>query len=135
MTYCTNMASRSAHQMTSRSAEVPGGKGGGTRRERNLSCIYDAICWMKRRITRRAEIELFKKLGGQLFAVADSRQQIYKGDGNDIDPLEAIRSAVPPGEHSRTALPLSKRTGNLQTRGQDREGLGDLSAAHSDCAV
>jgi superfamily I DNA/RNA helicase len=62
---------------------------------RSLSSIYDAILLDEAQDYTPAEIELFKKLGGQLFAVADSRQQIYKGDGHEVDPLGAIRSAVP----------------------------------------
>lgn len=63
--------------------------------KQNLSCIYDAILLDESQDYLPVEIELFKKLGGQLFAVADSRQQIYKGDGSDTDPLGAIRSVIP----------------------------------------
>jgi superfamily I DNA/RNA helicase len=63
--------------------------------KRTLSSIYDAILLDEAQDYTPAEIELFKRLGAQLFAVADSRQQIYKGDrDDDADPLTAIRSAV-----------------------------------------
>lgn len=64
--------------------------------QRALSNLYDAVLLDEAQDYTPAEIELFKKLGGQLFAVADSRQQIYKGDGRDLDPLGAIRRAVAP---------------------------------------
>ena len=61
---------------------------------RTLSSIYDAILLDEAQDYTPNEIELFKKLGGQLFAVADSRQQIYKGDGRNVDSLAAVRSIV-----------------------------------------
>ena len=66
--------------------------------KRVLSSIYDAILLDEAQDYTPSEIELFKKLAGQLFAVADSRQQIYKAEG-DVDPLGAIRSAVQPDLH------------------------------------
>jgi superfamily I DNA/RNA helicase len=62
--------------------------------KRALSSIYDAILLDESQDYTPSEIELFKMLAGQLFAVADSRQQIYKGEGKDVDPLAAIRGAV-----------------------------------------
>ncbi|HQZ63937.1 MAG TPA: ATP-binding domain-containing protein [Planctomycetaceae bacterium] len=38
---------------------------------------------------------MFIKLGGQMFAVGDGRQQIYKDDTGEVDSLAAIRSAIP----------------------------------------
>jgi superfamily I DNA/RNA helicase len=64
-------------------------------KSRNLTSIYDAVLLDEAQDYMPAEIELFKKLGGQLFAVADSRQRIYKGDGKDVDPLGAMRAVVP----------------------------------------
>lgn len=58
---------------------------------RNLSNIYDAILLDEAQDYFDEEISLFKRLGTQLFAVADSRQQIYR---NDLEPLAAVRSAV-----------------------------------------
>ncbi len=63
---------------------------------RKLTRIYEAILLDEAQDYTAAEIELFTNLGGQVFAVADSRQQIYKGDGTETDPLGAIRSAIPP---------------------------------------
>ncbi|MBN1512324.1 MAG: AAA family ATPase [Phycisphaerae bacterium] len=82
--------------------------------KRTLSSVYEAILLDESQDYTPNEIELFKKLGSQLFAVADSRQQIYKSDGNDVDPLAAIRSAVPPDNihelryHYRNGLEICK---------------------------
>jgi superfamily I DNA/RNA helicase len=62
---------------------------------RKLSNIYDAILLDEAQDYTQQEIDMFGALGGQLFAVADSRQQIYKGENSDQEPLAAIRNAVP----------------------------------------
>lgn len=81
---------------------------------KSLTSIYDAILLDEAQDYMPSEIELFKMLGGQLFAVADSRQQIYKGEGTDVDPLGAIRSAIPADNvrelryHYRNGLEICK---------------------------
>jgi superfamily I DNA/RNA helicase len=59
--------------------------------KRKLSNLFSAILLDEAQDYTPKEIELFKRLGGQLFAVADSRQQIYR---EDHAPLAAIRDAV-----------------------------------------
>ncbi len=61
---------------------------------RNLSNIYDAILLDEAQDYLDEEITLFKRLGTQLFAVADSRQQIYKDERKNVEPLAALRNAV-----------------------------------------
>ncbi len=62
---------------------------------RNLSNLYDAILLDEAQDYNPEEIALFKRLSKQLFAVADSRQQIYDEEENsDKPPLAAIRGAV-----------------------------------------
>ncbi|MDY3562263.1 AAA family ATPase [Gemmata sp. JC673] len=62
---------------------------------KNLSYIYDAILLDEAQDYTPAEIELFTKLARQIFAVGDGRQQIYKGDGSEDDPLSSLRAAIP----------------------------------------
>lgn len=96
---------------------------------RNLTSVYDAILLDEAQDYTPGEIELFKKLGGQLFAVADSRQQIYKGDGTDVDPLGAIRSAVPKGNihelryHYRNGLEICKLADKIAKDSTDYQPL------------
>lgn len=63
-------------------------------KRRSLSKIYDAILLDEAQDYTPDEITLFKQLGGQLFAVADSRQQIYKEEERGAEPLAAVREAV-----------------------------------------
>ena len=98
-------------------------------RKRNLKSIYDAILLDEAQDYTPGEVELFKKLGAQLFAVADSRQQIYKGDGNDADPLAAIRSAVPGKNihqlryHYRNGLEICKLADKIAKDSPDYQPL------------
>jgi superfamily I DNA/RNA helicase len=59
-----------------------------------LKKIYDAILLDEAQDYTPDEISLFKQLAGELFAVADSRQQIYKDEAAEAEPLAAIRAAV-----------------------------------------
>lgn len=61
---------------------------------RRLSNIYDAILLDEAQDYTQEEIDIFKQLGGQLFAVADSRQQIYLDKNSSDEPLAAICGAV-----------------------------------------
>lgn len=63
-------------------------------KRKKLSKIYDAILLDEAQDYTPDEISLFKQLSGELFAVADSRQQIYKEDATNSEPLAAIRAAV-----------------------------------------
>lgn len=63
-------------------------------KRKKLSKIYDAILLDEAQDYTPDEITLFKQLSGELFAVADSRQQIYADEPNDAEPLAAIRAAV-----------------------------------------
>lgn len=60
---------------------------------KNLSEIFDAILLDEAQDYTPDEIAIFKRLSKQLFAVADSRQQIYKEEIQG-KPLEAIKAAV-----------------------------------------
>jgi superfamily I DNA/RNA helicase len=60
-----------------------------TERKR-LGKVYDAIFLDEAQDYSPEEIKSFSQLSERLFAVADSRQKIYKGE----DPLAAIRSVV-----------------------------------------
>ena len=81
--------------------------------KRSLSSIYDAILLDEAQDYMPAEIELFKQLGGQVFAVGDGRQQIYKDDGK-TDALTTLREAIPPENihelryHYRNGLQICK---------------------------
>jgi len=55
-----------------------------------LGKIYDAILLDEAQDYTPQEIRLFSKLSERLFAVADSRQKIYKGE----DPLNTLREVV-----------------------------------------
>jgi superfamily I DNA/RNA helicase len=63
-------------------------------KKRNLSNIYDAILLDEAQDYTAQEIDLFRALGRQLFAVADSRQQIFTSDGGGSKPLAAIEKVV-----------------------------------------
>lgn len=63
--------------------------------KKKLERIYDAILLDEAQDYTPAEIELFKQLGNQIFAVGDGRQQIYKDDG-ESDALATLREAIPP---------------------------------------
>jgi DNA helicase IV len=62
--------------------------------KKKRECIYDAILLDEAQDYMPAEIELFKRLGSQIFAVGDGRQQLYKDDG-DSDALTTLREAIP----------------------------------------
>ena len=62
--------------------------------KKSLASIYDAILLDEAQDYMPAEIALFKQLGGQLFAVGDGRQQIYKDDG-EADALSTLCEAIP----------------------------------------
>lgn len=64
-------------------------------RKKQLESIYDAILLDEAQDYTPAEIELFSKLGKQIFAVGDGRQQIYKDNGEN-DALSTLRKLIPP---------------------------------------
>lgn len=55
--------------------------------DEDLGKVYDAILLDEAQDYLPQEIELFRRLSEQLFAVADSRQKIYEG----TDPLQTLR--------------------------------------------
>lgn len=63
--------------------------------KKSLTSIYDAILLDEAQDYTPAEIEMFKQLGSQIFAVGDGRQQIYK-DSGETDALATLRAAIPP---------------------------------------
>ncbi|HLH16250.1 MAG TPA: ATP-binding domain-containing protein [Bryobacteraceae bacterium] len=64
---------------------------------RGLSGIYDAILIDEAQDYTVEEIKLFKRLGKKIFAVADSRQQIYAGE----NPVPALEKLIPKVERLR----------------------------------
>jgi superfamily I DNA/RNA helicase len=62
---------------------------------RNMENIYDAILLDEAQDYTPDEIRIFRRLGTQLFAVADSRQKIYQGE----DPLETLQGVVDRAHH------------------------------------
>lgn len=79
---------------------------------RKLSNIFDAILLDEAQDYNSDEIELFSKLTSRLFAVADSRQQIYMGSDKGMDPLAHVRAVVQDEKilryHYRNGLEICK---------------------------
>jgi len=64
-----------------------------------LSNLYDAIILDEAQDYLSGEIDIFLKLGQVVFAAADSRQHIYKLDGNDSTDLENHFINIYPLDH------------------------------------
>ena len=98
---------------------------------RNLSNIYDAILLDEAQDYTLEEIAQFKRLGTQLFAVADSRQQIYKKEDTEQEPLAAIRAAVdhvhPLRYHYRNGREICKLADRIAKDSTDYEPLTPTS--------
>lgn len=65
--------------------------------DRGIEGIFDAILIDEAQDYTVEEMVLFKRLGRRVFAVADSRQQIYRGE----DPIPTLQSIVPTVERLR----------------------------------
>jgi DNA helicase IV len=92
--------------------------------QRNLSGLFDAILLDEAQDYTAEEIALFKRLGKQLFAVADSRQQIYL---EDHTKLAAIRAAVDQVHtlrfHYRNGKSICKLADSVAKDSEDYEPL------------
>lgn len=93
--------------------------------KKGLASIYDAILLDESQDYLPEEIKIFRTLASNLFAVADSRQKIYKGE----EPIEVLKELT--GEpyvlrhHYRNGLNICRVADALGKEGADYEPLAD----------
>ena len=92
--------------------------------ERGLQNLYDTIILDEAHDYLPEEVELFSKLGGTLFAVADKRQKIYSGE----EPFAVLDSVVTETtelrHHYRSGLQICRLADEI---GRDREGFQGIT--------
>ena len=86
--------------------------------EQKLKCLYEAILLDEAHDYLPEEIELFAKLGGTLFAVADRRQKIYSGEEPFGVLEDVVDDKVELTYHYRNGLNICRFADEI---GRDRE--------------